>query len=225
MSKFKGTTHISAVLDRSGSMAGLEDETISGYNVWLAEVKKAALSSGNKTLLTLRLFDDKQEVVYAELPVTEAPELTAQVYFVRGYTALRDGLGAELMRLDKVTKKKDRALCMLITDGLENASREISADALKKMIADAEARENFTIVYLGADQDAFAAGGQLGMHKSQRVNMTKDSVGTRSVYRSAGAATGQMVNSGAGAMSLSQADYDQADKKAREEAAEEASKP
>lgn len=223
MSKFKGTTHISAVLDRSGSMAGLEDETISGYNVWLAEVKKAALDSGNKVLLTLRLFDNQQEIVYAELPVTQAPELTRQVYFTRGYTALRDGLGAELIRLNKVTKKKDRALCMLITDGYENASVEITADALAKMIADAEARENFSIVYLGADQDAFATGHAMGMRQASRVTTTKDSVGTRSIYRAAGGATGQMVNSGMSNMALSQQDYDDAEKAARE--AEAATKP
>jgi hypothetical protein len=224
MTKFKGTTHISAVLDRSGSMAGLEQETISGFNGWLAEVKKAAVDSGNKTLLTLRLFDHRQEIVYAELPVTEAPELTSQVYFVRGFTALRDALGAELIRLDKVTKKKDRALALVITDGLENASKEITHATLTQLIAGAEARENFTIVYLGADQDAFAVGGQLGMQKASRVTTNKDAIGTRSMYRAAAGMTGQMVNSGLRSTHLSQSEYDATDKAAREEA-EASSKP
>lgn len=201
-------THITVVLDRSGSMSHLTDETIGAYNQWLAEIKTA--SKGKTVDLTLLLFDDKLEYVYTDTKLAAVKKLTREVYYTRGMTALNDAFGRTILEMKEKTSKKDRAVILVMTDGLENASREISAARLRTLVAKADERPNWTIQYIGANQDAFAVGRQMGLtQNSTRVTATHDWAGTQAAYgASSGTLSNMLRGNDAKAVNITQHDYD-----------------
>lgn len=206
---FSGATHISVVLDRSGSMEHLTDDTIGGFNAWLRSVKVAAKGKP-KSFLTLHLFDDQHEYPYLDAPLSKVKPLTGEVYFARGSTALRDSFAAEVFRLDRLVGKNDRALILVITDGYENASREFTHAQLKRAIQKHEKRPNWTFQYIGANQDAFAVGEEMGM-SANMVTAQADAAGVASTYRALSANTADFVaDDRVMAAPLTQADYDAA---------------
>lgn len=201
-------THIAVVLDRSGSMGHLEDETIGAYNAWLADIKKA--SKGQKVLFTLHLFDDRHDLVYQDTPLSAVKKLDSSVYFARGMTALNDAFGQEILRLKDEADKNDRVVILVMTDGLENNSREITPSRLKALVRGADERPNWTIMYIGANQDAFAVGRDMGLTlNNTRVTSIPDSWGTQAAYATSSANIGSMLRGGqAKAQNVSQHDYD-----------------
>lgn len=204
---FRGVTHITAVLDRSGSMEVVIDESRSAYNNWLKETKKASI--GQDVRFTLHLFDDRHEHPAIDTQIRNAQQLTKRNYYSRGMTALNDALGSEILRLKDIVTKKDRALILVMTDGLENASKEITSARLADLIRKAEERPNWTIQYIGANQDAFAVGRSMGMASSARITRSQDAVGTQSAFSVAAASTGSYLRSAdTKASNFSQADYD-----------------
>lgn len=174
------TTHITAILDRSGSMQGLVPETIGSYNSWLKEVKKAA--KGRDTSFTLLLFDDRHEYHAKEIPATRAKKLDNTTYFARGLTALYDALGGEILRLKQQVRPADKCIILVMTDGLENASQEISLSRLRELVRGAEQRINWSVTFIGANMDTMAVGREMGMGRFARINRTNDAVGTQSAF-------------------------------------------
>ncbi len=206
---FKGATHISVVLDRSGSMEHLTDDTIGGFNTWLRSVKAAAKGKPN-TFLTLHLFDDQHEYPYLDAPLSKVKPLTGAVYFARGSTALRDAFAAEIFRLDHLVGKNDRALILVITDGYENSSREVTHAQLRRAIQKHEKRPNWTFQYIGANQDAFAVGQEMGM-STNMVTAQACAAGVASTYRAISTNTADFVaEDSVMAAPLTQTDYDAA---------------
>jgi hypothetical protein len=206
--RFDGTT---------GSMACLTEDTIGGFNTWLRATKRA--SAGRPTLLTLHLFDDRHEYPYIATPLRRVKKLTHDVYYARGSTALLDAYAAEINRLDRVVGKRDRALILVITDGFENASREVTAAHVRRAIQQHERLPNWTFQYIGANQDAFAVGRDLGM-TANMVSARGDAAGVAATYRYMSAnASAFVASDDLSASDLSQADYDAAFDVARSESA------
>ena len=206
---FTGTTHISVVLDRSGSMAHLVDDTIGGFNSWLRTTKAAAKGRPN-TRLTLHLFDNEHEYPYLDTPLSQVKKLTRDVYYARGTTALLDAFGAEIIRLDELVGEDDRALVLVITDGYENASRVITYDHLRRAVKKHDKLPNWTFQYIGANQDAFAVGSDMGM-RANMVSAQADAAGVAATYEVMSANMAEFVAADCGvAAPLTQADYDAA---------------
>lgn len=204
---FKGKTHIVAILDRSGSMAHLTADTIGGFNTWLKTTKKAF--KGQDATLTLHLFDDHHEFPNIASKLDDVSPLDANVYFARGSTALLDAIGQSLSEVKGQVGKDDRALVLIVTDGHENASREWTNEAIKTLLEKLQAKGNWTIDYMGANQDAFTVGAGLGTQSA--ATYQPSAAGTTALWSTASARAGGMsVNSGRSMASMTQADYDAA---------------
>ena len=203
-----GTTRIAVVLDRSGSMGPLAPEVISGFNSWLKDTKKAF--KGQQARISVLLFDNMVEHWVEDVPLSALGKLTSDTYAVRGMTALRDAFAGALVSLMAAKHgKQDKMICIITTDGMENASREWTTAELRKLIAKFEKAKG-EIVYLGANQDAFAVGASYGLTAGQTVSTRSDQYGTRAIFATASSgmqssAGGQSVNSG-----MTQAVYDSA---------------
>jgi uncharacterized protein with von Willebrand factor type A (vWA) domain len=170
------TTEIVFVLDRSGSMGGLEDDVIRGFNSFLVEQQKLK----DKASLTTILFDDKYEVLYDGIDLQEVRTITKKEYFVRGSTALLDAIGKSINTVKSHTSKKDSVLFLVNTDGYENASKEYTNEKIKELVSKCEKNKKWKFVFLGANIDSFAVGNNLGITTSR--NYTSNGVGTKSVY-------------------------------------------
>lgn len=180
-------TLVYVILDESGSMEAVRDATIDGFNEYINELK---VSKGRKKInVTLNKFDRAMmnpnepvvRSVFTETPVDEVPELTREAYVPRGSTPLYDAIGSTLA--DVKERKKDRVLFVIITDGYENSSSEYNRDKIRDMVKEREDRGNWTFVYLGANQDAFAVGNQFGMKVGNTMNYSADQAGVKTMFR------------------------------------------
>lgn len=173
------------ILDRSGSMGGLESDTIGGYNSTLEKQKKA---SKGKVYVTTVLFDDRYEMLYKDVPVSEVKPLTEDEYFVRGSTALLDAVGKTVTQLkndrSRVSRNKraGKVLIVIITDGMENASREYTNAAVKRLI-EAQKADKWEFLFLGANIDVAEAAGNIGIESERAVRYKSDSIGTQNNYK------------------------------------------
>lgn len=156
-------THIVVVLDRSGSMASIDSDATGGFNAFVEQQKKAS----GEAKLTLVRFDTEYEVTYRNMSIRDVPEL--RTVEPRGGTALRDAMaraigekGAELAALPE-HQRPGKVVFVIITDGLENASREYSADQVKSKVEHQQQKYNWQFTYLGANQDAVLVGRSLGI--------------------------------------------------------------
>ena len=138
------TTHIICILDRSGSMSGMQDEVISNFNHFLMEQKELE----GKAKLTLVLFDDRYEMIYDEIDLQKARKLTSRQYFARGMTAMNDAVGRTLVN----KKQHDKAIVLIHTDGYENHSKEYTPKDIKKLVKGLKKKWEF--IFVGADIDA-----------------------------------------------------------------------
>ena len=176
----KNLTELVMILDRSGSMAGLESDTIGGYNSMLERQKKTE----GEVLVSTVLFDDRSEVLYDRVPLDEMPQMTEREYFVRGCTALLDAVGRTIDRIanaQKSTKEEfraDKVMFVIITDGMENASCEYSYRKIKKMIEREREEYGWEFVFLGANIDAAAEAERLGIRRERAARYCADSAGT-----------------------------------------------
>jgi Mg-chelatase subunit ChlD len=161
----KDFTDITIVLDRSGSMESVADDTIGGFNRFLLDQKQAP----GDGVLTLVQFDHEYEFVHRARPLAEVPPLSRETFVPRGQTALLDAIGRTLNDTFERLAKTDEAqlpgsvIFVILTDGHENASREFSRETVFKMISERQAKQGWTFVFLGANQDAIEAGGGLGI--------------------------------------------------------------
>ena len=162
------------VMDRSGSMGGFEEDTIGGFNSLIERERKKGL----ETYVTTVLFDDDYEFLYKRKPINEVEKLTDRQYWVRGCTALLDAVGKTINAVDHEIKNK--VLFVIMTDGMENASREFKKDQIRKMI---ESRD-WEFIFIGADIDSFSEASSIGIRSSRTANYRKSKEGFGDVFES-----------------------------------------
>jgi uncharacterized protein YegL len=153
-------TLIGVILDKSGSMESVKADTIGGYNRFLTEQK--ALPTASETNLVLTLFDTSV-VTSAVRPLAEVPELNAESYKPDGFTALLDAVHRTVRQLEENVGYYDRVLVLILTDGEENSSKEVTRAAVKALVEEKQATGKWTFVYMGANVDAFAEAGKIGV--------------------------------------------------------------
>ena len=180
----KDLTELVFILDRSGSMRGLEGDTIGGFNSLIDKQQREA----GEALISTVLFDDKQEVLFDRVPLSQIEPMTKEQYYVRGCTALLDALGGAIHHIGNVHKYAreedvpEKTLFVITTDGLENASRKYSFERVKEMVERQKEKYGWEFVFLGADIDAIATAARIGIARNRSVNYVKDSEGTMRNY-------------------------------------------
>ena len=172
-------TEIVFILDRSGSMGGLESDTIGGFNSMIQKQKK---EEGECYVSTV-LFDSTVETLHDRVKLSDVPEMTEKEYFVRGCTALLDAAGSTIRHIENIHKyiRKDdvpaHTIFVITTDGMENSSHEFTAEKVKKMI-EKKKEEGWEFLFLGANIDAVSTAKSFGIEKEHAVNYHCDAVGT-----------------------------------------------
>lgn len=177
-------TELVFILDRSGSMCGLEADTIGGYNALLEKQKKEA----GEARVTTVLFDDCCEVLHDRIEIAGLAPITDKEYYVRGSTALLDAVGTTIQRIAKAQRftapayRADRVLFVITTDGYENSSRKYNYAQVKEMIETQKKKFGWEFLFLGANIDAAETAGRFGITPDRAVNYHADSEGTRLNY-------------------------------------------
>lgn len=172
-------TELVFILDRSGSMNGLEKDTIGGFNAMLERQRSAS----GEALVTTVLFDDEYELLNDRVDLRSVKPMTEREYFVRGSTALYDAIGRSIERIDLVRRceaedrRPGKTLFAITTDGMENASREYSLGRVREMIEDRKARFGWEFLFLGANIDAVGTARSFGIDASRAANFHADSAG------------------------------------------------
>lgn len=188
------TTELIFLLDRSGSMQGLEEDTMGGFNSMLKQQKQ---QQGNCRVTTV-LFDDRYELLHDRLPLDVVRPLTGKQYHVRGTTALLDAMGRTITRFGELHKhlnKGDRAqkvVVVIITDGMENASRAYGYEQVKRLVSRQRDRFGWEFIFLGANIDAIGTADSMGIHAERAANYHADEMGLPLVYEAVSRTIGHM---------------------------------
>lgn len=167
--------YVHVLLDRSGSMESCRDTTIEAFNEYVGSLRHQSQAG---TRLSLTTFDSEStDLVFDTLRIGEVPRLTRDTFVPRGSTPLYDAVGAVVARIDKVTLVPDERVALaILTDGHENASREMTADAVRKLLLDRQERCKWLVQYLGANQDAWSVGATLGVAPAHSLSFGMESV-------------------------------------------------
>ena len=181
-----GITELVFILDRSGSMKGLESDTIGGFNSMIDRQKE-----GSKVYVTTALFDDDLEFIHDRCPIDEVTPLTKEFYFARGCTALLDAVGitiektADFQKRLSEEEKADKVIFVIITDGLENSSKEFTYRHVKSLL---EARKEcgWEFLFLGANIDAGKEAEKIGIARNRSVTYRNDRKGVELNYEAVG---------------------------------------
>lgn len=177
-------TELVFILDRSGSMSGLEGDTIGGFNSMIEKQKTVE----GKCYVTTVLFDSDYERIHDRVDLSEISLLTEKEYFVRGCTALLDALGSTIRHIAKIHKYArpedvpEHTTFVIMTDGMENASRRFDSDTVKKMIEHEKEKYGWEFLFLAANIDAVETAGRMGIRADRAVNYHADRCGTSVVY-------------------------------------------
>ena len=180
----KNLTEIVFILDRSGSMAGLEDDTIGGFN---AMIQKQKAEAGEAYVSTV-LFDNVSEVIHDRMDIQKIEPMTRKDYYVRGCTALLDAVGKAIHHIGNVHKyareedRPEKTLFVITTDGMENASRQYSYDKLKAMIERQKEKYGWEFLFLGANIDAAREAARFGIDADHSADYHADHEGTAVIY-------------------------------------------
>ena len=172
-------TELVFILDRSGSMGGLESDTIGGFNSMLAKQQ----ATPGECRITTVLFDNQYEVLHDRINIKAVNPITNKEYFVRGNTALLDAIGTAINKIDGVQKntakqyRAKKVLFVITTDGMENASREFTYDKIKSMIEKKKAKFNWEFIFLGANIDAVEVAGRFGIDRTRAQSFHNDKWG------------------------------------------------
>ena len=177
-------TELVFILDRSGSMSGLESDTIGGFNAMIEKQKKEA----GECFVSTVLFDNESTVLHDRLPLAQVETLTARDYQVGGCTALIDAIGGAIHHIGNIHKyarKEDvpaHTMFVIMTDGMENASRRYSSDEVKRKIERQKEKYGWEFLFIGANIDAVETAKHYGIAPNRAVNYHADQDGTRVVY-------------------------------------------
>ena len=180
----KNLTEIVFILDRSGSMAGLENDTIGGFNSMICRQKEEA----GEAYVSTVLFDHLTEVIHDRVDIRKIQPLTRKEYYVRGNTALLDAVGKSIRHISNVHKyareedRPEKTVFVITTDGMENASREYSYDRVRKMIEHEQEKYGWEFLFLGANMDAAKEAARFGIGEDRAANYHADRQGTAVVY-------------------------------------------
>ena len=180
----KNLTEIVFILDRSGSMSGLEADTIGGFNSMIEKQKKAE----GEALISTVLFDNTREVIHDRVSVQNIKPMTDEDYTVRGCTALLDAIGGAIHHIGNVHKYAraedvpEHTMFVITTDGMENASRRYDSEKVKKMIERQKEKYGWEFLFLGANIDAVETARGFGISEDRAVNYHSDSEGTQLNY-------------------------------------------
>lgn len=178
-------TELVFILDKSGSMSGLESDTIGGFNSMLKKQKKEA----GEAVVTTVLFDDRYQLLHDRFDIRSIRPMTENEYFVEGSTALLDAMGKTIRKIANVRKnggkgvQADKVLFVIITDGMENSSREYSHGQIRKMIKHEKKKHGWEFLFLGANIDAAAAAESYGIGADRAASYLADSAGTSLNYK------------------------------------------
>ncbi len=181
----KGLTELVFILDRSGSMAGLEQDTIGGFNAMIEKQKKEE----GTALVSTVLFDTECTVIHDRVDIRRMEPMTEKQYFVRGCTALLDAIGGAIHHIGNVHKyareedRPEHTLFIITTDGMENASRKYSADDIRQKIRRQKEKYGWEFLFLGANIDAIETAGHIGIERDRSVNFHSDAKGTQLNYQ------------------------------------------
>ena len=190
MEKIKnGVTELVFILDRSGSMAGLESDTIGGFNAMIEKQKK----QDGKCYVSTVLFDNVSEVLHDRVNLSDIKPMTDKEYTVRGCTALIDALGGAIHHIGNIHKYArnedvpEHTMFIITTDGMENASRKYSSAEVKAMIERQKEKYGWEFLFIGANIDAVETAAQYGISEDRAVNYVPDPTGTHILYDSVSA--------------------------------------
>ena len=180
----KNLTELVMILDRSGSMGGLESDTIGGYNAMLEKQKKAE----GEVLVSTILFDDVSDVIHDRVPISKVKPITGKEYYVRGCTALLDAVGGAISHvktIHKYAREEDvpeKTIFVITTDGMENASRQYDFSTVKRMVEQEKESHGWEFFFLGANMDAIEVAGSFGITADRAVSYHSDHIGTALNY-------------------------------------------
>ena len=178
------TTEMVFILDRSGSMSGLETDTIGGFNATIEKQKKL----DGKAYVTTVLFDNVSETIHDRVPLEEIGKMTNKEYYVRGSTALLDAVGLTIKHIENIHKyirKEDvpeHTVFVITTDGYENASHDFDSETVKRMIKEKTENNGWEFIFLGANMDAVHTAKGLGIKADNAATFTASSAGVASTY-------------------------------------------
>lgn len=181
----KGLTELVFILDKSGSMSGMEKDTIGGFNSMLKKQK----AIDGQCFITTVLFDNYIELLHDRIDIKAVNSITEKEYQVGGSTALLDAIGFTIRKIANAQKntsedyRAEKVMFVIITDGEENSSREFSADKIKSMIGHQKSKYGWEFVFLGANIDAVQTAGRFGIAPDRAIDYISDSVGTKLNYK------------------------------------------
>jgi len=181
----KGLTELVFILDKSGSMSGLESDTIGGFNSMLAKQKEV----DGECCVTTALFDNGYELIHDRTDIKAIGPITDKEYQVGGSTALLDAIGRTISKIGSAQKhtsenyRAEKVMFVIITDGEENSSREYSADKVRALIERQKEKYGWEFIFLGANIDAVATAGRFGISADRAVDYLADSKGTELNFR------------------------------------------
>ena len=180
----QGLTEIVFILDRSGSMSGLEKDTIGGFNSTIDKQKQEA----GEAFVSTVLFDTEMEVLHDRVPLASIAPLTDKEYYARGCTALLDAIGGAIHHIGNVHKyardedRPEKTIFVITTDGYENASRKYSAERVKQMIERQKQKYGWEFIFLGANIDAIETARNFGIDETRAANFVNDEAGIGVMY-------------------------------------------
>lgn len=180
----KNLTEMIFILDRSGSMDRLTDDTIGGFNSMIESQK----NEPGEAYVTTVLFDDEYELLHDHVNIQDIKPITRNEYYAIGYTALLDAVGKTInsvgARLSSTPEdeRPEKVIFVITTDGMENASREFARDKVKEMIEHQQSKYSWVFMFLGANMDAVSEADSLGINTNFARTYTASGLGTQSVY-------------------------------------------
>lgn len=182
--KGNGITELVFILDRSGSMSGLEKDTIGGFNSMIEKQKKQA----GECYVSTVLFDNESDVIHDRVKLSEIKQMTEEDYYVRGCTALIDAIGGAIHHIGNIHKYArpedvpEHTMFIITTDGMENASHRYTSDRVKHMIERQKEKYGWEFLFIGANIDAVETAAQYGIGGDRAVNYNADEKGTKILY-------------------------------------------